>query len=70
MEEKKEKKKRKGYATLEEQVLANQRYLEKQEARDKKNRSNQKSACKNFILKTATEDELLTVQEWLLQRKK
>lgn len=52
--------------TSDAQLKANKRYKEKNKEMTQYN--NKKSACKNFILKTATESDLELVSEWYNQR--
>lgn len=66
-----DEKKRKGYATMEQQVEANKRYYENNEdAKAKRNRRGYKSSCKKFILEFATEEELTDIEGYINQRKK
>lgn len=65
-----EEKKRKGYATIEQQIEANKRYYENNEdAKAKRNRRGYKSSCKKFILEFATEEELNDITNYIIQRK-
>lgn len=62
-------KKRKGYKTSQEQVEANNRYLESnKEARERKKISNYKSNAKNFILKYANLEDLKEIESFIKKR--
>jgi hypothetical protein len=64
-----EKKKRKGYKTLEQQYEATKRYLDNNpEAKEKRKKYNLKSYTKNYILKFADNEELEEVKSWLKER--
>ena len=63
-----EEKKRKGYATKEQQLAANRRYYNSSdEARDKRKRSNYKSAARNFIENYANFEELKWLESLIKQ---
>lgn len=59
-----ENKKRKAVYNRE----ADLRYLESEEAKKNKNYLNKKSVTKNFILKSATDEDIILVREWLSER--
>lgn len=64
-----EKKKRKGYKTLEQQYEATKRYLDNNpEAKEKRKKYNLKSYTKNYILKFSDNEELEEVKSWLKER--
>ena len=66
-----EKKKRRGYKTMQQQVEATKRYLENNpEARQRNNISNYKSKAKKFIKEMATETELQELMELIKERLK
>lgn len=56
----------KEYSTTEAQRKAFKKYEQKNPIA--KQYRNKKSATKNFILNTATDEDLLLVQEWLNER--
>lgn len=47
---------------------ADLRYLESDEAKKNKNYLNKKSVTKNFILKSATDEDIYLVKSWLSER--
>lgn len=47
---------------------ADLRYLESEKAKANKNYLNKKSVAKNFILKSATDEDIILVREWLNER--
>lgn len=59
-----EKRKRKATYNRE----ADLRYLESEKAKKNKNYLNKKSVTKNFILKSATDEDIFIVREWLNER--
>lgn len=61
-------KKRKGYSTPEAQAEANKRWVEKN--KERKQRTNNKSTAKKFILTQITLDELDEFQTYLEDRRK
>lgn len=66
-----EKKKRKGYKTIEQQMAATKRYMENNpEAKEKRKSSNYKSNGKNFIKNYATLEDLQEFEELISERKK
>ena len=61
--------KRKGYKDVQEQIKANERYLENNpEAKAKANRSRVKSTCHRFIREFATVKELKNIKELIETR--
>lgn len=46
------------------------RYLSKPENKERKNYNTKKSVTKNFILKTASEEDIRMVERWFNDRKK
>lgn len=65
-----EKKKRKGYKTIEQQMAATKRYMENNpEAKEKRKSSNYKSNGKNFIKNYATLEDLQEFEELISERK-
>ena len=65
------KKKRKGYSTLEQQYAANKRYLENNpDAKEKIRLSMYKSQAKRFIKSLGNKKELLELKEILDERLK
>lgn len=56
------------YKTTEAKRKANKKY--DQNNREARQYRNKKSATKNFILNTATDEDLLLVEEWLNERRK
>ncbi|HEM5318580.1 hypothetical protein P7J64_07360 [Streptococcus suis] len=66
-----QEKKRKGYATQEQQNAANRRYYRSsEEAKQKTLYASSKSHAKNFILKRATADDLNWLKGLILEREK
>ena len=64
-----EKKKRKGYKTLEQQYEATKRYLTNNpETKEKRKKYNLKSYTKNYILKFANDKELEEIKKWIEER--
>ena len=64
-----EKKKRKGYKTLEQQYEATKRYLDNNpEAKEKRKKYNLKSYTKNYFFKFSYNEELEEVKSWLKER--
>lgn len=55
------------YKTPESQREAVKRYEQKN--KDKRQYMNKRNATKNFILKTATDEDIQLVEEWLAERK-
>lgn len=66
-----EKKKRRGYKTIEQQMKATKRYMENNpEAKEKRKRSNYKTNGKAFILRYATLEDIKEFRLLLEQREK
>ncbi|CAL7894885.1 hypothetical protein ACEXAJ_03665 [Fusobacterium necrophorum subsp. funduliforme] len=62
-----EKKKRRGYATSEQQVAANKRYRETKKGSSNQNRSDYKSKAKKFVKEFANLEELEELQKILIK---
>lgn len=63
-----EKKKRRGYATSEQQVAANKRYRETKKGSSNQNRSDYKSKTKKFVKEFANLEELEELQVLIKNR--
>lgn len=55
------------YKTSKAQREANKRYQQKN--KDQKNYSSKKTTTKNFLLKTATDEDVIVVEQWVAERK-
>lgn len=66
-----EKKKRKGYATVEQQMAATKRYLDNNpEAKERALKSRTKSTAKRFIREFATKEDLEELKQMIEERLK
>lgn len=66
-----EKKKRKGYKTIEQQMAATKRYLENNpKAKELQKKSVAKSQAKKYINEYATIEELKEIEQLIEERKK
>ena len=67
---KKEKKKRKGYATQEQQCEATKRWLNNEEKRKHRNYLTYRGTARSFIRKHATADDLQELKQLIFEREK